>query len=78
MYALEVLHDDMVRRDMHLWARRVAGGDAEGRRVGRARRSELRGAVHVDVVVAVDLFQMGDAPTRGHCTVEALAVGKEG
>ena len=81
MHALEVLHDDVVRRDVHLRAGRVAGRDAERAGPGRAGHGELRRAVHVHVVVRVDFLQVGHGPARGHDAGEGcrqLTTGGDG
>ena len=67
MHALEVLHDDVVRRDVHLRAGRVAGRHAERAvRAGRAGDGQLGRAVHVHVVVLADFLEVRHGPARGH------------
>ena len=65
-HALEVFHDDVVRRDVHLRAGRVAAVlEAERSRRGDPGRRELRRAVHVDVVVVVRVREVRHGPAGG-------------
>ena len=72
-HALKVLHDDLVRRDVHLRARRVARvvlrREPERGGRGEARRRQLRRAVHVDVVVVVEVRERGHGAAGGDGSV---------